>query len=104
MEKLLDNTLTCPPTTATEGRASQRVGRAPSAPPWSPRTVQARWILLTRPIKLSMVVIAETLTLEFEARKRRRRIEKRRTKEKAWVRNEKIAVGSELSVLGISPN
>lgn len=45
---------TCPPTTATEGRASQR--DIPS-PPWSPKTVQARWIRLTKPIKLSMVAI-----------------------------------------------
>lgn len=47
--------LTCPPTTATEGRASQR--EPPSPPPWSPRTVQALCILLTRPIKLSIVAI-----------------------------------------------
>ena len=45
---------TWPPTTATEGRASQR--DIPS-PPWSPRTVQALWILLTSPIKLSIVAI-----------------------------------------------
>lgn len=45
---------TWPPTTATVGRASQR--DIPS-PPWSPNTVQARWILLTSPIKLSIVAI-----------------------------------------------
>lgn len=45
---------TWPPTTATEGRASQR--DMPS-PPWSPRTVQARWILLMRPIRLCNVAI-----------------------------------------------
>ena len=78
---------TCPPTTATEGRASHRVGRAPSAPPWSPRTVQALWILLTRPIKLSMVVISETLTPEFETRRRRKRRE-RKEKDRGAVKNE----------------
>lgn len=46
--------VTWPPTTATEGRASQR--DIPS-PPWSPNTVQALWILLTSPIKLSIVAI-----------------------------------------------
>jgi hypothetical protein len=45
---------TCPPTTATEGRASQ--SDKPS-PPWSPKTVHARWILLMRPIKLVIVAI-----------------------------------------------
>lgn len=45
---------TCPPTTATVGSASHR--DIPS-PPWSPSTVQARWILLMRPIKLVMVAI-----------------------------------------------
>ena len=54
---------TCPPTTATEGRDSHRVGRAVS-PPWSPRTVQALWILLTSPIKPSIVVMhAKALAL-----------------------------------------
>jgi hypothetical protein len=46
---------TCPPTTATEGRASQSEPSPP--PPWSPRTVHARWIRFTSPIRLSMVAI-----------------------------------------------
>lgn len=45
---------TWPPTTATEGRASQSDN---PSPPWSPRTVQARWIRFTSPIKLSIVAI-----------------------------------------------
>ena len=53
---------TWPPTTATEGRASQR--DIPS-PPWSPKTVQARWILLTRPIKLCIVAIFGIKIYEF---------------------------------------
>lgn len=47
---------TWPPTTATEGRASQSVGKAES-PPQSPSTVHALCILLTNPIKLSIVAI-----------------------------------------------
>jgi hypothetical protein len=47
---------TCPPTTATEGSASQREP-SPPPPPWSPRTVHARWIRFTSPIRLSMVAI-----------------------------------------------
>lgn len=48
---------TCPPTTATEGSASQSVGRDDPSPPWSPRTVHALCIRFTSPIKLSMVAI-----------------------------------------------
>lgn len=55
--------ITWPPTTATEGRASQR--DVPS-PPWSPRTVQALWIRFTRPIKLSMVAIVDVVWKEGE--------------------------------------
>jgi hypothetical protein len=36
-----------------EGKESQRVGKA-VASPWSPRAVQALWILLTKEIKFSM--------------------------------------------------
>lgn len=48
---------TCPPTTATEGSASQSVGSDDPSPPWSPRTVHALCIRFTSPIKLSMVAI-----------------------------------------------
>lgn len=47
---------TCPPTTATEGSDSQREWEAWSAP-WSPRSVHARWIRLTREINESIVAI-----------------------------------------------
>lgn len=57
--------MTWPPTTATEGRASQR--DMPS-PPWSPRTVQALCILLTKPIKLSIVAIFAPTQLPRELR------------------------------------
>ena len=50
----MNGNLTWPPTTATEGRASQR---DIPWPPWSPRTVQALWILFISPIKLSIVAI-----------------------------------------------
>jgi hypothetical protein len=48
---------TCPPTTATEGSASQSEPSPPAPPPWSPRTVHARWIRFTSPIRLPMVAI-----------------------------------------------
>jgi hypothetical protein len=64
---------TCPPTTATEGRASQ--SDKPS-PPWSPKTVHARWILLMRPIKLVIVAILgsdedECMNVDFRSKNQR---------------------------------
>ena len=50
--------LTWPPTTAMAGRESQRVGNA-LASPWSPRAVQALWILLTSEIKFSIYLRSE---------------------------------------------
>lgn len=44
---------TWPPTTAMEGKASQRVGRALSSP-WSPSAVHALCILFTNEIKVSI--------------------------------------------------
>lgn len=52
--KKSNGSATWPPTTATEGRASQREENALSPPPWSPRAVQALWIRFTKPIKLSI--------------------------------------------------
>ena len=44
---------TWPPTTAIAGRESQRVGKA-LASPWSPKAVQALWILFTKEIRFSI--------------------------------------------------
>lgn len=78
---------TCPPTTATEGSASQRVGSAlPSPPPWSPRTVQARWILLTRPIRLSMVVISAGPRTTLIPRQQRSGFELRKTQKRRTIK------------------
>jgi len=52
-QKSRERDQTWPPTTAIAGNESQRVGRElPS--PWSPRAVQALWILFTSAIKLSI--------------------------------------------------
>uniref|UniRef100_A0A0A8YU90 Uncharacterized protein n=1 Tax=Arundo donax TaxID=35708 RepID=A0A0A8YU90_ARUDO len=52
-----------PPTTATDGSASQR--EPPPPPPWSPRTVHARWIRFTSPIRPSMVAISGDVTRAY---------------------------------------
>lgn len=49
---------TWPPTTATEGSASHRVGREAAPSPWSPRTVQARWMRFTSTMTFPMVAIS----------------------------------------------
>ena len=48
-----DGDRTWPPTTAIEGNASQRVGKALSSP-WSPSAVHALCILLTNEIRFSI--------------------------------------------------
>ena len=57
-ERERERELTWPPTTAMAGRESQRVGNA-LASPWSPRAVQALWILLTSEIKFSIYLRSE---------------------------------------------
>lgn len=52
--KVRDRERTWPPTTAMAGRESQRVGNALSSP-WSPRAVQALWILFTNDIRFSIL-------------------------------------------------
>jgi len=71
---------TWPPTTATEGRASHRVGKAAVSAPWSPRTVQARWIRLTSAIKVSIGLCWEGRSESVEERKRSRRGRRKKKK------------------------
>jgi len=68
---------TWPPTTATEGRESQRVGNEAS-PPKSPNLVHAFCKAFTKPISPSIAAIDE-IQRSFRVRRRRREKEARET-------------------------